>query len=155
MRYIFAGAEKVREETRHLFADRFGVRVLEGYGATETAPVLALNTAMHMPAGSVGRFMPGIDWRLVPVAGIDSTGPPGRLFVRGPNVMLGYLRASVPACSEPPEDGWYDTGDIVSVDPAASSRSAGQAVRQDRRRDGIDGAAKGWRLRCGRRRCTR
>jgi acyl-[acyl-carrier-protein]-phospholipid O-acyltransferase/long-chain-fatty-acid--[acyl-carrier-protein] ligase len=80
MRYIFAGAEKVREETRRLFADRFGVRVLEGYGATETAPVLALNTAMHCRPGTVGRFLPGIEWRLEPVAGID-TG--GRLFVRG------------------------------------------------------------------------
>ena len=71
MRYIFAGAEKVREETRRLFADRFGVRVLEGYGATETSPVLALNTAMHCRPGTVGRFLPGIEWRLEPVAGID------------------------------------------------------------------------------------
>ena len=74
MRYIFAGAEKVREETRHLFADRFGVRVLEGYGATETSPVLALNTAMHCRPGTVGRFLPGIEWRLEPVAGIDTGG---------------------------------------------------------------------------------
>ncbi|HET7883893.1 MAG TPA: AMP-binding protein, partial [Acetobacteraceae bacterium] len=89
MRYIFAGAEKVREETRHLFADRFGARVLEGYGATETAPVLALNTAMHCRPGSVGRFLPGIEHRIEPADGIE-TG--GRLLVRGPNVMLGYLR---------------------------------------------------------------
>ena len=142
MRYIFAGAEKVREETRHLFADRFGVRVLEGYGATETSPVLALNTAMQCRPGTVGRFLPGIEWRLEPVAGIE-TG--GRLHVRGPNVMLGYLRETAPGVLEPPEDGWYDTGDIVSVDDAGfvTHRRPGEAVRQDRRRDGVDGGGRG------------
>ena len=126
MRYIFAGAEKVREETRHLFADRFGARVLEGYGATETSPVLALNTAMHCRPGTVGRFVPGITWRLDPVVGID-TG--GRLFVRGPNVMLGYMRETSPGVLEPPEDGWYDTGDIVSVDGAGFVTVVGRAKR--------------------------
>jgi acyl-[acyl-carrier-protein]-phospholipid O-acyltransferase/long-chain-fatty-acid--[acyl-carrier-protein] ligase len=126
MRYIFAGAEKVREETRRLFADRFGVRVLEGYGATETAPVLALNTAMHCRPGTVGRFLPGIEWRLEPVAGIDAG---GRLFVRGPNAMLGYLRDSAPGVLESLADGWYDTGDIVSVDPAGFVTIVGRAKR--------------------------
>jgi acyl-[acyl-carrier-protein]-phospholipid O-acyltransferase/long-chain-fatty-acid--[acyl-carrier-protein] ligase len=126
MRYIFAGAEKVREETRHLFADRFGVRVLEGYGATETSPVLALNTAMQCRPGTVGRFMPGIDWRLEPVAGVE-TG--GRLHVRGPNVMLGYLHETAPGVVEPPEDGWYDTGDIVSVDGAGFATIVGRVKR--------------------------
>jgi len=126
MRYIFAGAEKVREETRHLFADRFGVRVLEGYGATETSPVLALNTAMQSRPGAVGRFLPGIEWRLEPVAGIE-TG--GRLHVRGPNVMLGYLRETAPGVLEPPENGWYDTGDIVSVDAAGFASIVGRAKR--------------------------
>ena len=126
MRYIFAGAEKLREETRRLFADRFGVRILEGYGATETSPVLALNTAMHGRPGTVGRFLPGIAWRLEPVAGID-TG--GRLFVRGPNVMLGYLRDTAPGELEAPEDGWYDTGDIVSVDGAGFVTIVGRAKR--------------------------
>jgi acyl-[acyl-carrier-protein]-phospholipid O-acyltransferase / long-chain-fatty-acid--[acyl-carrier-protein] ligase len=126
MRYIFAGAEKMREETRHLFADRFGVRVMEGYGATETAPVLTLNTAMQNRAGTVGRFLPGIEWRLEPVAGID-TG--GRLYVRGPNVMLGYLRETAPGVLEPPEDGWYDTGDIALVDGAGFVSIVGRAKR--------------------------
>ena len=63
MRYIFAGAERVRDETKRLFFERFGARILEGYGATETAPVLAMNTAMHCKAGTVGRFLPGIEWR--------------------------------------------------------------------------------------------
>ena len=126
MRYIFAGAEKVREETRHLFADRFGARVLEGYGATETSPVLALNTAMQCRPGTVGRFLPDIAWRLEPIAGIE-TG--GRLFVRGPNVMLGYLRETAPGVLEPPEDRWYDTGDIVSVDAAGFMTIVGRAKR--------------------------
>jgi acyl-[acyl-carrier-protein]-phospholipid O-acyltransferase/long-chain-fatty-acid--[acyl-carrier-protein] ligase len=113
VRYAFAGAEKIRDETRRQFSERFGVRVLEGYGATETAPVLAINTAMHSRPGTVGRFLPGLEWRLDPVPGVE-TG--GRLFVRGPNVMLGYFRSSAPGVLEPPEDGWYDTGDIVRVE---------------------------------------
>jgi acyl-[acyl-carrier-protein]-phospholipid O-acyltransferase/long-chain-fatty-acid--[acyl-carrier-protein] ligase len=112
MRYIFAGAEKVRDETKRLFADRFGVRILEGYGVTETSPVLAINTAMHGRAGTVGRLLPGISHRLEAVAGVASG---GRLLVRGPNVMKGYLRASAPGVLEPPENGWHDTGDIVDV----------------------------------------
>ncbi len=113
MRYIFAGAEKLRDETRRTYAERFGVRVLEGYGATETAPVLALNTPMHSRPGAAGRLLPGMTWRLDPVEGITAG---GRLIVRGPNVMLGYLRASQPGVLETLADGWYDTGDICQVD---------------------------------------
>jgi acyl-[acyl-carrier-protein]-phospholipid O-acyltransferase/long-chain-fatty-acid--[acyl-carrier-protein] ligase len=126
VRYAFAGAEKVREETRRLFSERFGVRVLEGYGATETAPALAINTAMHNRPGSVGRLLPGLETRLDPVPGIE-TG--GRLQVRGPNVMLGYVRASAPGVLEPPEDGWYDTGDIVRLDEAGFLFILGRAKR--------------------------
>lgn len=126
MRYIFAGAEKVRDETKRLFAERFGVRILEGYGATETAPALAMNTAMHCRQGTVGRFLPGIDWRLEPVLGIDDG---GRLFVRGPNVMLGYLRDAAPGQLEVLADGWYDTGDIVSVDAQGFVTILGRAKR--------------------------
>jgi acyl-[acyl-carrier-protein]-phospholipid O-acyltransferase/long-chain-fatty-acid--[acyl-carrier-protein] ligase len=113
MRYIFSGAEKVRPETRMLYAERFGVRVLEGYGATETAPVLALNTPMHSRAGAAGRLLPGMEYRLDPVEGIADG---GRLVVRGPNVMLGYLRATAPGVVEALPDGWYDTGDVCTVD---------------------------------------
>ncbi len=113
VRYIFSGAEKVRDDTRRLYAERFGVRVLEGYGATETAPVLALNTPMHSRPGAAGRLLPGMSYRLDPVEGIAEG---GRLVVRGPNVMLGYLRTSAPGEMEPLADGWYDTGDICTVD---------------------------------------
>ena len=113
IRYICAGAERLKESTRRLYADRFGVRLLEGYGATETAPVLSINTPTRNAPGSVGRFMPGIVWKVASVEGLDDG---GRLWVRGPNVMLGYLRASAPGVLEPPDQGWYDTGDIVEVD---------------------------------------
>lgn len=126
MRYIFAGAEKVQDETRRLYADRFGVRILEGYGVTETAPVLTLNTAKQCRPGTTGRFLPGIEWRLEPVAGIE-TG--GRLFVRGPNVMLGYLRDGAPGALATPADGWYDTGDVVSVDEAGFLTIVGRVKR--------------------------
>jgi acyl-[acyl-carrier-protein]-phospholipid O-acyltransferase/long-chain-fatty-acid--[acyl-carrier-protein] ligase len=126
MRYIFAGAEKVREETRRTFADRFGVRIMEGYGVTETSPVLALNTAMHFRPGTVGRFLPGIEWRLQPVPGVDAG---GQLQVHGPTVMLGYLRDTAPGVLEGVADGWYDTGDIVSVDAAGFVSIVGRARR--------------------------
>ncbi len=110
LRYVFAGAEPVREETRRVWSERFGKRILEGYGVTECAPVIAVNTPMHYRPGTVGWFLPLIEYRLDPVPGIEEG---GRLFLRGPNVMSGYLRAGV---VEPPEGGWYDTGDLVAVD---------------------------------------
>ncbi|HEX3996788.1 MAG TPA: acyl-[ACP]--phospholipid O-acyltransferase [Acetobacteraceae bacterium] len=126
MRYIFAGAEKVREETKRLFAERFGVRILEGYGATETAPVIALNTAMHCRPNTVGRLLPGIEHRLEPVPGIEAD---GRLQVHGPNVMLGYYYSNEPGVLQPTPDGWYDTGDIVSISDAGFVSIMGRAKR--------------------------
>ena len=126
VRYVIAGAEKVRDETRRTYADRFGVRLLEGYGATETGPVLALNTAMHNCPGTVGRLLPGIEYRIDPMPGIAEG---GRLVVRGPNVMLGYLRDSAPGVIEAPQDGWYDTGDIVTVDADRYVTIQGRAKR--------------------------
>ncbi|MCH8189450.1 MAG: AMP-binding protein, partial [Proteobacteria bacterium] len=113
VRYVFAGAERVKAETQRTWADKFGLRILEGDGATETSPVISTNTPMHFKAGTVGRFMPGMAHEIEPVPGIEDG---GRLTVSGPNVMLGYLRAENPGVLEPPEDGRYDTGDIVSVD---------------------------------------
>ena len=126
LRYIFAGAEKLRPETRAAYIELFKKPIFEGYGATETAPVLALSTWANARAGSVGRLLPGIEARLEPVAGIDVG---GRLWVRGPNVMLGYLRVEAPCVLEKPPDGWYDTGDIVTIDPDGFVTIQGRAKR--------------------------
>ena len=95
IRYVLAGAEPVKEVDRAICMEKFGVRILEGYGVTETAPALALNTPMFNRFGTVGRLMPGIEARLEPVPGVEDG---GRLFVRGPNVMLGYLKPTSRAC---------------------------------------------------------
>ena len=113
LRYVVAGAEPVKAETRRVYSEKFGLRILEGYGVTETSPVLAVNTPMFNRAGTVGRLMPGVEHRLELVPGID-TG--GRLHVRGPNVMLGYYRTEKPGQLEPTKEGWHDTGDICVVD---------------------------------------
>jgi acyl-[acyl-carrier-protein]-phospholipid O-acyltransferase/long-chain-fatty-acid--[acyl-carrier-protein] ligase len=113
VRYVFAGAERVKPETRRVWFEKFGIRILEGYGATETSPAIAVNTPMHFKAGTVGRLLPGIAHRVEAVPGISAS---GRLSVSGPNVMLGYLRADAPGVLQPPPDGWYDTGDIVDID---------------------------------------
>jgi len=126
LRYVFAGAEKVKDETRRTWADKFGLRILEGYGATECAPVIAVNTPMHFAAGTVGRLLPGIEARLEPVPGIAEG---ARLYVRGPNVMAGYYLSDQPGVLQPPADGWHDTGDIVTIDAAGFVTIRGRAKR--------------------------
>ncbi len=113
IRYVFAGAEKLKESTRKIWSEQFGVRIFEGYGATETSPILATNTPMHNKSGTVGRFMPGIQYRLESV--LDNSHG-GRLIVSGPNIMLGYLDPTRPGAIIAPADGCYDTGDIVDID---------------------------------------
>lgn len=126
VRLVVAGAERVKPETREMWMEKFGLRILEGYGATECAPVLAVNTPMHFRTGTVGRLLDQIESRLEPVPGIDEG---GRLFVKGPNIMLGYLRADKPGVIEPPHDGWYDTGDIVKIDQEGYVTILGRAKR--------------------------
>jgi len=126
LRYILAGAEPVRASTRQTYMEKFGLRILEGYGVTETAPVLALNTPMFNKFGTVGRLMPGTTPRLEPVPGVDEG---GRLYVKGPNVMLGYLKTENPGVIEPPPEGWHDTGDIVTIDAQGFVTIKGRAKR--------------------------
>ena len=129
VRYVFAGAEKLKDETRRVWTDKFGVQVFEGYGTTETSPGLATNTPVDLRAGTVGRFLPGIEYALDPVPGVEG----GRLSVRGPNVMLGYLKHDKPGIIQPPSTergtGWYDTGDIVTIDADGFITIQGRAKR--------------------------
>tara|TARA_Y100000389_G_scaffold31944_1_gene27112 strand:+ start:3274 stop:5412 length:2139 start_codon:yes stop_codon:yes gene_type:complete len=126
LRYVFAGAEKLDEETRRLWSEKFGVRIFEGYGATETSPALSTNTPMHNRPGTVGRLMPGIEHRLEDVPGIEDG---KRLFVKGPNVMKGYLLLDKPGKIIPTKDGWYDTGDIVDINEDGYISIKGRAKR--------------------------
>jgi acyl-[acyl-carrier-protein]-phospholipid O-acyltransferase/long-chain-fatty-acid--[acyl-carrier-protein] ligase len=112
LRYMFAGAEKLQETTFATWAQRFGVRVLEGYGATECSPCVSVNTPLAPKYGSAGKLMPAMEYRLEPVEGVSEG---GRLFVRGLNVMRGYLNPDANAEFKA-LGGWYDTGDIVKVD---------------------------------------
>ncbi|WP_207460451.1 acyl-[ACP]--phospholipid O-acyltransferase [Azospirillum sp. SYSU D00513] len=126
VRMAFAGAERLQEETRRLYADRLRVHVLEGYGTTETSPVIAVNTPARFRPGSVGQLLPGMEAELTPVPGVPVG---GRLRVRGPNVMKGYLHADRPGEIHPPDGGWHDTGDIVDIDADGFLRIVGRVKR--------------------------
>ena len=126
IRYIFAGAERLREETRRTWMQKFGIRLFEGYGVTEASPVLSTNTAMQYKAGTVGRLLPYIRHELRPVEGIQDG---CRLYISGPNVMMGYMFAHTPGKIQPPEGGWHDTGDIVAIDNEGYITIKGRAKR--------------------------
>lgn len=127
MRYAVCGAEHVKDETRALAKSRFGFNVLEGYGMTEAAPVVAANQPGDIRPGTVGKLLPGIETRLEAVPGLEGG---GKLFLRGPNVMLGYLKSDQPGVIQPLEgEAWHDTGDIVSIDGGGYMSIRGRVKR--------------------------
>lgn len=130
LRYVIAGAEKLSESVRSAWFEKFGLRIFEGYGATETAPVLAVNTPMAYRSGTVGQLLPGLHAKLMPVAGIDRGGV---LHVSGPNLMSGYLKWDRPGVLQAPSseagEGWYDTGDVIEFDDDGFVRIVGRVKR--------------------------
>jgi len=154
LRYMFAAAEKLQETTATTWAQRFGVRVLEGYGATECAPCVSVNTPLQAKYGSAGRLMPGMEYKIEHVEGVTEG---GRLFVRGPNVMKGYLNADANA-KFLALGGWYDTGDIVRVDAEGFvfiqgrlkrfAKISGEMVSLTAVEDALAGAFPHYGLRC-------
>ena len=125
LRYLFAAAEKVQESTATTWMRRFGVRILEGYGATECSPVVSVNTPLQPRHGTAGRLLPGVEARLLPVEGVAEG---GRLLVRGPNIMKGYLNADAQSAFAA-LGGWYDTGDLVTFDAEGFMRIQGRQKR--------------------------
>ena len=154
LRYLFAAAEKLQEATALPWSQKYGVRILEGYGATECAPCLSVNTPLEPRYGSVGRLLPGIEYKLEPVEGVEDG---RRLFVRGPNVMKSYLNADANA-KFLALGGWYDTGVVVSVDADGYlhirgrmkrfAKVSGEMVSLTAVEDALAGAFPHYGLRC-------
>lgn len=113
VRFMFGGAEAVKADTRDMWMERLGIRVMEAYGSTECSPVVTANNRIFNRFGSIGKLLPAMEYKIQPVDGIEKG---GELVVRGPNVMLGYIIPSQPGVLQPLEDGWYHTGDVVEID---------------------------------------
>jgi acyl-[acyl-carrier-protein]-phospholipid O-acyltransferase/long-chain-fatty-acid--[acyl-carrier-protein] ligase len=126
IRLLIQGGEKTRPVTMEHWFNRFGIRITEGYGVTEASPVVANNYYAHFKIGSVGLLCSGLEYRLEPVEGVHKG---GRLWLKGDNIMMGYLRITNPGVLEPPADGWYDTGDIVDIDEEGFVTILGRAKR--------------------------
>lgn len=130
LRYVIAGAEKLSDTVRVTWQEKFGIRILEGYGSTECGPVIAVNVPMAAKNGTVGKVVPGMIYRLDAVAGVDSPDglPIGRLYVKGNNLMDGYMLYDNPGKLKPVEE-WYDTGDIVEIDAEGFVKIKGRVKR--------------------------
>ena len=126
VRLLVQGGEKLKPATQQTWFERFNIRITEGYGVTEASPIVSNNYYAHHKSGTVGTFVEGLEYRLEPVEGVAEG---GRLWLKGDNIMMGYLRATNPGVLEPPKDGWYDTGDIVKLDSEGYVTILGRAKR--------------------------
>jgi len=113
MRLVVCGAEALRDDTAAMWIEKFGIRIIHGYGATEASPVITLNTFTHNRNVSIGRVILGLEHKIKPIEGVKKG---GELVVRGDNVMMGYMKIDDPGKVVPLKDGWYETGDIVELD---------------------------------------
>ena len=113
VRFMYGGAEAIKPDTRNMFVERFGLRVMEAYGSTECSPVVTANNRIFNRFGSIGKLLPKIQYKIEPVPGIEKG---GELCVKGPNVMMGYIMPDNPGVLVPLKDGWYHTGDVVDID---------------------------------------
>lgn len=112
VKYVFVGAEKLRQSTKEKWLEKFGICILEGYGATEASPVISINTKIDYKEGSVGKLLPGIKYK------VDEQDN-NSLVIKGPNVMLGYMdgHSGIKApFHQKYGHGWYNTGDVVEID---------------------------------------
>lgn len=129
VRHVISGGEKLGEDVARVWLEKFGLRIFEGYGATECT-VISLSTPLAFRSGTVGRLLPGMEAKLEPVEGIRRGGV---LHVRGPTVMLGYLTYEQPGVLQPVAseygEGWYRTGDVVEIDAEGFLRIAGRVRR--------------------------
>ena len=113
LRTILCGAEALQTDAARFWADRPGVTVAPAFVRPEAAGAIAVASLTYSRSGSSGRLLPGIEIRLEPVDGVDEG---GRLWISGPNVLLGAIHDDAPGILQPPLGGWHDTGEIVSVD---------------------------------------
>lgn len=112
-----SGGEPLPESVREGFAERFGVSLRQGYGLTETAPVVAACSATNCRDGTVGRPIRRVEVRIVDPAGKPlSGGTDGEILVRGPGVMKGYYRNESETRQVIDAEGWFRTGDIGHID---------------------------------------
>jgi acyl-[acyl-carrier-protein]-phospholipid O-acyltransferase/long-chain-fatty-acid--[acyl-carrier-protein] ligase len=117
LRIVVVGADKAPDWLRRAYEEQHGVSVYEGYGTTETSPVISVNLPGATKPGSVGRPLPGVSVKITDINSGKALGPgqEGKVLVKGDLVMKGYL-GDIEETALRIEDGWYETGDMGMLD---------------------------------------